>query len=91
MKFVKLSEFLTDEQIQAAWDIYETVEKYVGCPPIPSQSFVTRVGKEIIEPNISVIELKLGQQYDSRYLAHAIQFVFDSANKRKGGWRLTTD
>lgn len=78
MKTVTLSDFLTPKQIQEAWELYEK------CDTDGQWSkFASLCEKQIIEPNISVIQTRLGQQCDSRYLAFCVQHVFDQVSKPK--------
>lgn len=73
---ITLDEFLTQKQIQAAWEIYEQVIE----PRYAGENFAQRCDKEIIRPNLATIELKLAQQCDSRYLAYMVEHVFHQAS-----------
>lgn len=77
---ITLNQFLTQKQIEAAWKIYEEVvdANYAG------EQFARRCEKAIIEPNIGVIQTKLGQQCDSRYLAYLCEHAFNQAVRRLG-------
>jgi hypothetical protein len=72
-----LKDFLTDKEIQQAWEIYE--EDGYGC----GGRFVKRCEDEVIRPNMSVIEMKLLQECDSRFLAYSVLFVFNEVCKAK--------
>lgn len=72
MKNVALPDFLTEEQIQAAWKIWQAAE---------SESVARcRIRDEIIVPNMSTINGKLGQENHADYLAWAVIYVFMRVN-----------
>lgn len=78
-KAITLKDFLTNAQIQQAWEIYEEET------PKFRATFAKRCEREIIEPNIGVIEMKLGQQCDSRYLAYCVEHIFNLVDRGPGG------
>lgn len=67
MRTVRLDHFLTDDQIKQA----ATIMREAG----PGEAAM-RVCEEVIKPNISEINEKLGQENDPRYLSFALEYVF---------------
>lgn len=76
MKYTTLDAFLTDEQIQRAWELYEQLRD--------SGDYARRVREEIIIPNIGIINIKLGQQNDPGYLAYMVEAVCNEAWRQRG-------
>lgn len=75
IKMVKLSDFLSDEQIQQAWEIFEKSSK-----ADQSAGWCARmIDEQVIAPNMVTINEKLGQENDSRYLAYMIEHTFNQA------------
>lgn len=70
-KNIVLPDFLTAAQIKQALTIWKR-------NPIPARE----IAAEVIEPNMEVIESKIGQKCDALYLAYCVEYVFDSAKKR---------
>lgn len=66
-KKVTISDFLTDQQIEAAVIIYDNNAN--------SSMLVDLLEEQIIAPNMAVINQKLGQENNSRYLAYALVYV----------------
>lgn len=64
-KMVRIADYLTDAQIKLAVKFW--VED--------RRTFVDRVTKEIIEPNLPEINRKLGQENNARFLAYAVEYV----------------
>lgn len=69
MKQITLTDFLTDDAIQAAWEIYQ---KHKG-----SGHVAALIATNIIEPNMATINDKLGQENDAHYLAYCCEHVFN--------------
>jgi hypothetical protein len=69
MKHVTLADFLTDEEIKKAMDIWDTDRAH----------FHRRVLEEIIRPNLDRINVALGQDNDPSFLAYAVEAVFMKA------------
>lgn len=67
MKQITLPDFLTDEQIEKARELY-----MAGTP-----GFARAVKDLLIEPNIEEINRKLGQENDPMFLAYAVEYVFN--------------
>lgn len=65
-KSASLSDFLPDEDIRRALEIYRTDRK----------NFHKRCKDEIIFPQLQLINVKLGQENDADFLAFAVEAVF---------------
>jgi hypothetical protein len=65
VKIITLPQFLTEAQIAEAIQLYEA----------NSDLAVEQICKRVIEPNMAVINAKLGQENDARYLAYAVVHV----------------
>lgn len=72
MKHMNLTDFLTEAQIQEAWELYRKAEP---------GTFATKCAEKIIQPNMAEINKKLGQDNDARYLAYACEYVFGQMPK----------
>lgn len=72
MKHTTLPDFLTEEQIKAAQDLYKKAEP---------GTFARQCAEQIIKPNMAEINRKLGQENDPRYLAYACEYVFNQMGK----------
>ena len=70
MKQVAITQFLTEAEIERAAALYSTLAG--------SGKFAAAVDAEIITPNMERINKALGQENDSRYLAYAVEYVFNS-------------
>lgn len=68
-KSMTLPDFLTEDQINAAIAIYRKHKDTGRC--------ATEICKQIIEPNMAAIQIKLGQQCDAKYLAYCCEHVFN--------------
>jgi hypothetical protein len=68
VKTATLPQFLTDEQIAEAMQLYQTYG---------FSAAVEKIRSRVIEPNMETINAKLGQENDSRYLAYAVVYVLD--------------
>lgn len=66
----RLSDFLTDEEIIVAWELYKCCDK---------TTVTNRLTDEFVRPRIHVISEKVGQQCDPRYVAYMLQAVFMQA------------
>lgn len=65
-KMVKLTDFLTEAQLQRAIDLYAMCG---------AGTFARLYAEEVIEPNIVEINRKLGQENDARFLAYMVESV----------------
>ena len=74
MKTMTLGQFLTDAQIADALKLYETYGTWDSVPKIEA---------EVIEPNLTAINKKLGHTNDPRYLAYAVVYVFLQIQERQ--------
>jgi len=72
MKHVTLPQFLTEAQIERAYEIYKQNQ----------DSPAEAICKEVIEPIIATIDKKLGQENNAMYLAYACEFVFNQIKKQ---------
>ena len=70
---VVITDFLTDEQIAKAQELFRSV---------PDYEFARRCAETIIFPNLITINQKLGQANNAMYLAYAVQYVLTQASKR---------
>ena len=62
---VTLPQFLTEAQIVQAAKLYEA----------HGMDAVEEIQTQVIEPNMTTINSKLGQENDARYLAYAVVYV----------------
>ena len=67
-KQATLPEFLTQEQIDQAFEIYRKHKN--------SGHAVSLIETNVIKPNITEINRKLGQENDPTYLSYACTYVF---------------
>jgi hypothetical protein len=74
MKTITLSQFLTDEQIDHAIRLFEE-------DGIDSRR---KIQTEVIEPNMAVINEKIGQENDAGYLAFAVVHMLMQAAIEQG-------
>lgn len=65
MKTVKLSDFLTDEQLRHCAGLYPNRET---------------IRDKIIKPNLAAINRNLGQENDADYLAYAIVYAIEKGS-----------
>ena len=65
MKKIKLTDFLTEEEIKK----------------VQKLKTASKICAEIIEPNLESINLKLGQKNDARYLSYLCEYVFSLDKK----------
>lgn len=65
MKTMTIDQFLTDIQIKACLALYRANQA----------TAVKNIKEGIIEPNIGLINAKLGQENDPTYLAYAIYYA----------------
>jgi hypothetical protein len=75
VKTVTLPDFLTEEQIAEAVQLYEAEAEGIDA----TEQILTRV----IEPNMAAINKKLGQENDARYLAYAVVYALSQAARRE--------
>ena len=76
MKSVTLPQFLTEAQIAEAVRLYE-----IHGPA--SSVTVTKILERVIEPNMAMINAKLGQENNARYLAYAVLHALTQAEEAK--------
>lgn len=69
MKTIRLGDLLTEDQIKAALRIKEDV----GGTTLGE--CVSRIQREVIEPNLAEINRKTGQENDDRYLAWVVAYA----------------
>jgi hypothetical protein len=69
-----LPQFLTEAQIAEAVQLYKTY----GTP-----NAVAQIKTRVIDPNIAVINAKLGQENDPSYLAYAVLYVLTQADEEQ--------
>jgi hypothetical protein len=74
MKNVKISDFLTEEEIESCVQIARTIKP-------SSAEFVDWVADKITGPNIERINKALGQENDARYFAYAVAYVLGRAQE----------
>jgi hypothetical protein len=66
VKTCKLGDYLTDAQIERCIALY------------PSTDAIRR---EVIEPNMTEINRKLGQENDAQYLAYMVTYAIEQAGR----------
>ena len=69
---ITLPDFLTEEQIKEAMKLYEKAKP---------GTFASQCAKKIIEPNLEVINKKLGQDNDPKFLGYAVEYVFNMSRQ----------
>jgi len=67
MKTIRLSDMLTDEQIQQCAALYPNRE---------------RIRDEVVKPNMAELDRRLGQENDPDYLSYTIVYVLGEAQRR---------
>ena len=70
-KTMTLPQFLTDTQIAKAAKLYKA----------HGMDAVAKIQAQVIEPNMTAINEKLGQENDARYLAYAVAYVLSQLPK----------
>ena len=68
-KTITLPQFLTEGQIAEAAALYEAY----------GMDAASQIRTQVIEPNMAVIDAKLGQENDARYLAYAVVYVLSQS------------
>ena len=71
MKTMTLPQFLTDGQIAQAAKLYEA----------GGMDAVAKIQTQVIDPNMTAINAKLGQENDARYLAYAVVYVLSQGTR----------
>lgn len=66
VKTVKLGEFVTDEMMQKCVELYPDTEA---------------IRKQVIEPNMTSINRKLGQENDARFLSYMIVAAIEQSGR----------
>lgn len=74
MKKMTLPQFLTPAQIALAAALYREHGDLDAVAAIQAQ---------VIEPNMAVIDAKLGQENDARYLAYAVVFALSQTDEER--------
>ena len=74
MKTMTLPDFLTEAQIAEALALFKD---HGG---VDAKG---KIQKQVIEPNITEINKKLGQENDPSYLAYAVVYVFSQADEQR--------
>lgn len=69
----RVSDFLTDEEILEAWELWK-------CCEMTTQ--ITRLCDEFVRPRIDVISEKVGQPCDARYVTYVLCYFFSQAKAR---------
>lgn len=73
-KVVSIVDFLTEDEIRKAKTLYDVA---------PQGTFARRCAAEIISPVLPRINAKLGQENHPRYLAYAVEHVFNQSRADK--------
>lgn len=76
MKVISIVDFLTESEIRKAKALYDTADE---------GTFARRCDEEIIRPVLPRINAALGQENEPRYLAYAVQHVFNQSRRLKPG------
>lgn len=71
MKSITLPDILTEPQIARAAQLYT----------VHGMDAVSNIQMEIIEPNMAMINEKLAQENDPRYIAYAVVYVLSKAQE----------
>lgn len=77
-KHVALGDFLTEEEIQRAINIWK---QRLGSRVPSTVSYAQTICDEITAPNIERINRALGQENDPKYLAYMIEFAMMQASR----------
>lgn len=72
---VKIADFLTKDQAAKAIALYEAHGHWDAVDEIRTQ---------VIVPNLSTIDAKLGQRNDARYLAYAVVYALSQIHQDEG-------
>ena len=72
MKHVSIQDFLTEEEIAKARELWYALKD--------TGTFAKTLDATIIAPQMKRINQALGQENDSRYLAYAVEYVFRQAD-----------
>ena len=72
MRHVTLADFLTEEEIDLAAEMYAKDS---------SSGYADRVLKRIIQPNMARINRALGQENDPEYLAYCVEYVVSTVRR----------
>lgn len=72
-KVVSIVDFLTESEIRKAMTLYKSASP---------GTFARRCDEEIIKPVLPRINAKLGQENDPRYLAYAVEHVFNQSRAK---------
>lgn len=69
MKYVKIGDIFTDQELEAARKLYQQVSD------AGTHDFAARCAKEIIEPILPRINEKTGQENDAKYFAYMLEYL----------------
>lgn len=72
MGHFRITEILTEAEIQRAWQLYFDAKP---------GTFNRLVVAEIVGPNIDRVSKALGQEMDARFVGYAIEYVFNEATR----------
>lgn len=75
MNTITIHDFLTPEEIKRALKLWRKL-KGTG-------RFAATVEQEIIAPQMARINAALGQENNAKYLAYAVEYVFDRAEHHR--------
>jgi hypothetical protein len=73
VRYINVTEFLTEDEIQLAARMWTENQK----------NYAMRVCERLLRPNIRRINAALGQENDPMFLACAIEFVLTESTGRK--------
>lgn len=73
-KMVSIKDFLTDDQIRQAMKIGQDYAHDMT-------KMTNKLEEQVIKPNISEINRKLGQPNDTRYMAYLLTYALTSAGR----------
>lgn len=73
VKKITLPDFLTKSQIAQATKLYEA----------HGMDATGAIQTQVIEPNMAVINGKLGQENDARYLAYVVVYALSQADEER--------
>lgn len=70
VKLVTIGEFLTEQQLQRAIELFEAYREKA-----PLHGFAQQLATEVIEPSLEDINRKLGQENDPMFLAYMVEYA----------------
>lgn len=69
---MKVTDFLTNEQLKQCADTYKKASP---------GTFAKTICKEVIKPNMQIINEKLGQENDPLYLSYVVEYELMKSEK----------